>query len=193
MIATSGEEDCARITPHRLVEAESVVVELLGCCQITYVKVHVTDGRARGRAVPFPAFAGRNEAVDVQRLGGHDKLLAPVGPGRTGPVCIYLDSEPVRVAQVQRFAHGVVGHPGTQSQTEQMRRKTTERRSVGQEKGEVIQTESASSWHRRNIVSVDLQREPDAKHILVVHAALVSSSGRFPGRMWLLSLARQLK
>ena len=115
----------------------------------------MADGRARGRACPFPAFARSDEAVDVQRLGGHDEFLAPVGPGGTGPVSIYLDSEPVRVAQVQSFAHGMVGRTGTESQTEHVRRKTTERRSVGQEKGEVVQTESASSRDPRNTSLLD--------------------------------------
>ncbi len=159
VIAAGGEEERARIAPHSLVESQRTVVERLGSRQIAHVKVHVAHGRTFGGAVPFVAFARRDQTADVERLGGHHELVAPVRPGGTGPICIDLDPKTVGVAQVQRFADRVVGHARSEPQTEHVCCEAPERHSVGQEKSEVEQAESATRWHRRNTVLLDEVRQ----------------------------------
>ena len=112
-----------------------------------------------GGSAPVVAFPRRDQTADVERLGGHLEFVAAVRPGGMGPVCIDLDAKPVGVAQVQRFADGVVGRARSQSQTEHMCRKTAQRNSIRQEEGEVVQAEPATPRHRGNTGLLDKVHE----------------------------------
>ena len=94
--------------------------------------------------------------------------------------------KPVGVAQVQRFADGVVGHARSESQTQQVCRKTAQRNSIRQEEGEVVQAEPATPRHRGDTGLLDkvherrcasyAERSPNGatvEHIHAEHALVV--------------------
>ena len=138
-----GKEQRARIRPHGLVEAESCVIERRGLLQAADVQVHVADCGAGRQALPVKVARSGRETLHIQRLGCHHQFTIALTPGASRPVGVDLDAEAIRIPQVQRFAHEVIGHPRTHAEIPQVSDELPEGGPLGQKHGEVIQSERA--------------------------------------------------
>ena len=166
VIAASGKEERARITPHRFIEAQRAVVKRL-CSR--------ADRPREGARRPWWYLRGRRP---IRRLRpprsyrrcrearSSSRARRPGGPGGAGPVCIDLDPKAVRVAQVQRFADRVVGHARSQTQTQHVCRKTPERHSVGQEQAKC----TSRTCHATAPVQHPLLHEAHQRPLFISHA-----------------------
>ena len=115
VIATGREEQRAGIAPHRLVEAETPVVEGFGRVQAPDVQVHVAHGGAGRRTIPVVSSTSGNQllmssgSVAIAELSDPDVASVP------RPIGVHLDSKAVRILQVERLADEVICHPHADS------------------------------------------------------------------------------
>src|SRR6185295_11628210 len=92
-------------------EPKPLVVEPLRFVEIAHIEVHMTDCRARRRAGPRLTSSRGDDAVDVERFGGHRQLAVGFAPRGARTVGVNLDPETVWIGEVQRFADEMIGHP----------------------------------------------------------------------------------
>src|SRR6202008_776241 len=88
----------------------------------------------------------------------HEELTLVVPPRVARPVGVDLDAEPVRIGEIHRFADEMIGHPGVRADLTEVRDESSERRSIGEENCEVVETEQSAPRNRtrsRVLVEVD--------------------------------------
>ncbi len=84
-----------------------------------------------------------------------------MSPGIARPIGVHLDPETVGIAQVDGFAHEVIGHSGALADLAQMAEEPPERGALRQQDREVVQPEPASARHgarARTLVQLDDRR-----------------------------------
>src|SRR5690606_2671892 len=73
VIATAAEELRAGIVEHQI-EAEHAGIEGLRLCRVADLEVHMADEPGLREAVPFPVARLLEQALDIERIGGHPDL-----------------------------------------------------------------------------------------------------------------------
>ena len=149
VVAAGRQEQRARIVPDDFVEPERTVVEGLGGSEIADVQVHVADRRAGRHPGPGGAACGGHHAAHVERRRRHEQLPRRVAaPRRARPIGIHLDAEAVRIRQVDRFADRVIRRSSVDPERAEVRDESSERRAIGQQDREVIETEESAARYR---------------------------------------------
>jgi hypothetical protein len=148
VIPTGGEKQRTGVTPHGLIEAKSPVVEALGRFEVTDMQMDVSHRRTGRRSVPRLPPAGREEILDVERVGRHREFAAAVAPGAARPIDVYLDAEAIGIGEIQRFADEMVGHPDARTDLREMADKPAEAGALRKENGKMIQAEHAAAARR---------------------------------------------
>ena len=118
--------------------------------QIAHKQVHVAHPAARRHPRPALAARGAKQIRHVERVRRHHEFSVLLPPGALRTVGVDLDPQPVRIAEVHRLAHQVVGHPGTLADLGQVPHEAAELRPVRQQDGEMVQAQPAAARHRRN-------------------------------------------
>src|SRR6266508_6450711 len=112
MVAAGGKKEGPGITPHHLVESQSLVIEGLSLIDVGDVEMDMTHDRSPRYPAPALAIRGRDKARHVERIRRHRQLAILVLPPAAGTVGVNFNAESVRIGEIQRFAHEVVGHSG---------------------------------------------------------------------------------
>lgn len=73
-----------------------------------------------------------DHVIDVQVVGCHGELAVSILPRVTRPIGVHLDTQLVRVRQIEGLAHEMVGHADTNVLRGQVRSKAAEGRPIGQ-------------------------------------------------------------
>src|SRR5687767_584676 len=111
------------------------------------MQVHVADDGTGRHARPLRVARSAHQVVHVEGVGRHRELALLVPPRVPRSVGVHLDAEPIRIGEVDRFAHQVIGHAGLHPDSGQMLHKPAECGSIGEEDGEVIEAQAATSGH----------------------------------------------
>ena len=112
MVAALGHEGRARPLRGHL-EAEAIDVERLGAREIERLEVDVADHRVGVERVLAASARGRFLEQSVEIQGGRAHAHAAVlEPALARAIAIELDAMAVRIAQIQRLAHVMVGRAG---------------------------------------------------------------------------------
>ena len=125
------------------------------------------EGGAGGSAGPRLALRRVAQVAHVEWLGGHQQLAVAGSPAAARSVGVDLDAQTVGVAEVERLADQVVPHAGALAEGVQVRQETAERTAVGQEDGEVVETEPPA---RRHWPGVARLTELDDRRVVAVRA-----------------------
>src|SRR5688572_5500151 len=88
-------------------------------------------------------------------------------PRAARAVRVDLDAEVVRILEVDRLAHEVVGHTGAHTEPRKMLDETTERRAVRKQDRKVVEPQPTTSWHRDRAGPLD---ELDQRPLVAVRA-----------------------
>ena len=112
--------------------------------QVADVEMHVAHGRAGGHPRPGDRAARAHHVGAIERQRVHRQLGAISLPGCSRAVCVDLDSQAVRVAEVERLAHEVIGRTGPDTQAGEVLEEPSQCRPVRQENREVIQPEQST-------------------------------------------------
>ena len=113
------------------------------------MQVHVTDHRASGHSPPVRVAPFAHEAVDVDRVGGHEELIVAHLPAAARAIGVDLDAESVGVVQVERFADEVIALPGANGHPSEVRHEPPQVCACGEEDGKVIEAEASHLRRRR--------------------------------------------
>jgi hypothetical protein len=116
--------------------------------EVSHVQVNGPDDRAGGLSHPRLASADGDEIVHVERDRRHRQLARFVTPRRTRTVGVHLDADAVGIAEVERLADEMIRHSGALADLGQMTQEAAEGRTIGQQNGEVIQTDAAAPLDR---------------------------------------------
>ena len=187
VVAPGREKQRPGVAPHDLVQPESRVVKRGRPLQIAHKQVHVAHPAARRHRRPALAACGAKQIRHVERVRRHHEFPVLLPPGALRTVGVDLDPQPVRIAEVDRLAHQVVGHPGTLADLGQVPHEAAELRPVRQQDGEMVQAQPAAARHRRNPgalaqldqrfptlvrperrLSIRADQYPEPEHVLVV-------------------------
>jgi hypothetical protein len=117
------------------------VIDAAGVRQVTDVKMDMTDDRAGRGAIPVPSVSRSNHGADVQRFGHHMELVPLVPPRVPRPVGVDLDTEAIRISQIQRLTDGMISHALENVRAEYVGGKPAKRRPIRQQDGKVKQPE----------------------------------------------------
>jgi len=143
MIATGRKEQRAWVLPHHAIEADTFGVKRRSLFEIAHVKMHVSDDRSRGCSAPSLVAGLLQQPCDVQRIRCHHQLPSHSAPALARPVGVDLDAQTVRILEVQRLAHQVIAGSWARADLSQVPDQPAERCAVGQQNGEVIETQGS--------------------------------------------------
>ncbi len=103
------------------------------------------------------------QALQIQRIGGHQELAVSHPPLLTRPIAVDLDAEPVGIVEIQRFADEVIRCPGHRpALVRQTPQRAAERGSRRDEDGEMIETGASAGLGNRTLVLVQLEQRAAA-------------------------------
>ena len=143
MVAARGEERGLRPELRHEPEAEHVAVERDGVRDVGDLQVHVPHHRPFGKQVERGACGVLElpqEAAGVEREGRHPRADLAL-PDLARPVPVHLDPVPVRVGEIDRLAHEVVGEPRERDPLAgHVREPGGEVDPLGEEQREVVET-----------------------------------------------------
>src|SRR5688572_4718380 len=111
--------------------------------------MNVPNASALWRPSPGPPLAGARERLHVQGQCRHcdrSPLRAPLVAGTIG---VHLNTESIRIAEVDRLAHQMISHASWLPSVREMRQEASERRAIGEQDRKVIEAEAAPSRNRR--------------------------------------------
>jgi hypothetical protein len=165
-------EERAGVSPHHLVEAESLVVEPLRLAEVAHVQVDVAHARARRHARPRLTARSRDDVVHVEGIRRHEQLPLPVPPLVARPVGVHLDAVAVGVMQVQRLAHEVVRRAGCHARVGEVRCEPSQRRAVRQQQREVVEAMLPARRDRRRAGLLPQLHQHVRRAVLVPRAVL---------------------
>ena len=131
VIPARRHEECARVAPHHLVEAESAMVKRFGQFETTDVQMDVPHRCTRRRAVPRDTRTLRDDIIDVERIGCHREFAPVVLPSAWWSIGVDLDAQTVRIGEVERLAHEVIRHSDANTKRCEVCREPPERRPSG--------------------------------------------------------------
>ena len=78
----------------------------------------------------------------------HRELALVIAPRIARPVRVHLDAKPVRIGEVDRFTHEMIGHSRICANLGEMSDEASEECTIGEQNGEVIQAEQPALGHR---------------------------------------------
>jgi hypothetical protein len=149
VVAAGAEEERARVAPDRAIETETVPIEGAGSLEVADVQVDVADAGPRWHARPRPARGGREYALDVDGIGGHQQLVADAAPRVARTVGVQLEPEPVGVVQVERLAHQVVAGAEPHAAGGEVADERAESGALREQQGDVVEAELRPAAGRR--------------------------------------------
>lgn len=149
MISAGRQKERAWITPYHRIKSERRMKERNRPVYVAHVKMHVPHRSARWHSGPRLAIRGACEILCVERLRVHQELTSVVPPRLHGPIGVNLDPESVGVAQIKRLTHRVIRCARVVPYFGQVPEKSPQRRPVGEEESEVVQSKPSTTWDRR--------------------------------------------
>jgi len=130
-----------------------------------HLQVDVTDHCPCLQSGPCDFRAGLIvDTLQIERIGRHRQLAgAGHAPFRTGLIAVDLDPQSIRIVQVQRLAHQVIGGAGDRPLLfRQMTQRSSERSTRRDEDREMKQAGAATRFRNRILVLVQLDQDPPA-------------------------------
>ena len=105
----------------------------------------MADGGAARQPVPLFRSSSSHQVGQIEGLGRHHDLASAYRPAFAGAIGVHLDPEPVRIGEIERLADEMIGGSRVGAHPVEMGDEPAERRAVGQQDREVIETEPASA------------------------------------------------
>jgi hypothetical protein len=127
------------------------------------------DPRSPRHAIPLPATSGSNDAVYVEWLRRHLELPVAQRPRFARAICINLDSKAIRIGEVHSFTDEMIRHSRVRADFTEMLNESAERRTIGKQNGEMIETEQSAPWNGTHSFLLD---ELDQHTIFTVRSEL---------------------
>src|SRR3954467_15065467 len=155
--------------------------------------MHVTqDGPARH---PFPPLAARgaDQIVHVEVRGSHVQLPLVVLPRVARTVGVDLDTEPVGIGEIHRFADEMIGHSSVRADLSEVRDESAERRAIGQKNREVVETEQSATRYRSRRPQLAEMHDLAILSVRTEAGRIVVSTNRPEAEHFLVELDRTLE
>ena len=87
--------------------------------------MHVSHSRAAWSTAPCVASSRRNQVGDINGIGGHGDRGPIQLPTVARTISIHFNAKAVRITQIDRFAHKMIGHASANAEAANVREKLT--------------------------------------------------------------------
>src|SRR5579859_2725002 len=111
MVSAGGKEQGARVRALRHSQAQEFTVESFCGSKVRNVEMDVAQFRGRGKSCRRLGRKCGKQVVEIQRRSYHRNLVIVPLPLSTGTIRIKLDAISIRIVEVNRFTHSVIGRP----------------------------------------------------------------------------------